>query len=233
MAETRSAAGGRLFFGLALTLLGVLLTLNNFDVLDAAPILRLYPVLIILLGLAKMSGFGMPRHRGFGLVLVVVGTWLLLDTLDIAEDVWDFWPLLLVALGGCLVFRALGRRDVAGAEPGPAGGTGSGFSIFAFLSGVERQNSSPEFRGGEATAVMGGCEIDLRSARMQCGQAVVDTFALWGGVELRVPRDWRVSGEVTPILGAFEDKTAPPAGEAQGHLIVKGTAIMGGIEVSN
>jgi hypothetical protein len=101
------------------------------------------------------------------------------------------------------------------------------------MSGIERKNSSQDFRGGDATAVMGGCDIDLRGARIQGGQAIVDTFALWGGVGLKVPEDWRVSGEVIPLMGGFEDKTKPPAGEAKGHLIVRGIAIMGGVEVTN
>ena len=51
---------------------------------------------------------------------------------------------------------------------------------------------------------MGGCEIDLRHASID-GEAVIDIFALWGGVELRVPPDWTVVSRVTPILGGVDD----------------------------
>ena len=47
------------------------------------------------------------------------------------------------------------------------------------------------FRGADLIAVMGGCEIDLRQAAIN-GEAVIDVFCMWGGIEIRVPEDWTV-----------------------------------------
>jgi hypothetical protein len=81
-------------------------------------------------------------------------------------------------------------------------------------------------------AVMGGCEIDLRHASLEDGQAVFDTFAMWGGIEIRVPEDWAVESHVVPLLGGFEDKTRQPA-DAKQRLVITGIAIMGGVGVKN
>jgi hypothetical protein len=47
------------------------------------------------------------------------------------------------------------------------------------------QNSTPDFRGGELTAVMGGIELDLRNAGLQ-NEATLNVFAMWGGIELKI-----------------------------------------------
>jgi hypothetical protein len=100
------------------------------------------------------------------------------------------------------------------------------------MGGVHRRASSQEFTGGTAMAVMGGCEIDLRQASLADGRATFDTFAMWGGVEIRVPEGWAVESHVVPLLGGFEDKTHPPS-DAKQRLVVTGIAIMGGVVVKN
>jgi hypothetical protein len=79
---------------------------------------------------------------------------------------------------------------------------------------------------------MGGCEMDLRHAKIH-GEAVIDVFAMWGGIEIRVPDDWTVVSRVTPMLGGFEDKTRPTPDASTHRLIVRGMVIMGGVEVKN
>ena len=82
-------------------------------------------------------------------------------------------------------------------------------------------------------AVIGGCEIDLRHASIAEGrEAVIDAFALWGGIEIKVPEDWEVVNRGSAFLGGFENKTRPLPGAAK-RLVVTGTAIMGGVEVKN
>ena len=86
-------------------------------------------------------------------------------------------------------------------------------SALAILGAVMRGNNSQAFRGGNLVAIMGGCEIDLRNAAID-GEAVIDVFAMWGGIELRVPADWTVSSQIVPLMGGVEDKTRPPRGAA-------------------
>jgi hypothetical protein len=82
---------------------------------------------------------------------------------------------------------------------------------------------------------MGGFEIDLRGAQIQGDSATIEIFTLFGGIELKVPQDWYVVLQGTPILGMFAN-TAKPLPESAGprkKLILKGAAIMGGVEVKN
>ena len=100
------------------------------------------------------------------------------------------------------------------------------------MSGVNRGSNASTFRGGELAAFMGGCEIDLRQAAIH-GEAVLDVFAMWGGIEIRVPENWTVIGRVMPLLGGFDDATRPPKEATDHRLIVRGVVLMGGVEVKN
>jgi hypothetical protein len=104
--------------------------------------------------------------------------------------------------------------------------------VVAIMSGISRGSNSPEFRGADLVAVMGGCEIDLRRAAIN-GDATIDIFCMWGGIEIRVPEDWTVESQVLPLMGGVEDKTRPPQGVTTHHLTLRGVALMGGVEIKN
>lgn len=218
-----------LMFGLLIMLVGVVFTLDNLEIADARRFLRYWPVGLIAIGLAKLwqvkNGYGSALG---GVLFVIAGGWLLLDNLNVIDVSFvDFWPVLLIAAGSIIVWQGIrGRQHPL---PGPADDT---INAIAVLSGVNRGSNSNAFRGGELTAFMGGCEIDLRQAAVN-GEAVIDVFAMWGGIEIRVPENWRVIGRVTPVMGGFDDTTRPPQGASAHKLIVRGVVLMGGVEVKN
>ena len=220
----------QLFVGVIVIVVGVVMTFDNLEFIDAAKYLRFWPVALIVLGLLKIwhSREGVGGAFG-GFVFVLAGTWLLLQqTALVRVSFWDMWPALLVALGVFLVWQGMSgppRRT-------PGGDSNALVSAMAVLGGVSRGNNSAAFRGGELTAVMGGCELDLRHAAID-GEAVLDVFALWGGIEIRVPEDWTVVSRITPILGGVDDKTRPPQAAARQRLILRGFIVMAGVEIKN
>jgi predicted membrane protein len=126
-----------------------------------------------------------------------------------------------------------------GYEPGagmgaaaPAGSADDSIvNAVAVMGSYARRIVTPAFRGGEVTAIMGGCELDLRQSSIN-GDAVLNVFAMFGGIQIKVPPDWTVVLRGTPLLGGFEEKTVlPPDGSKR--LIINGYAIMGGVEVRN
>jgi predicted membrane protein len=224
----RGARSSQLLTGLFVTLIGVIFTLDNLGIVDAQDYLRYWPAAFVLMGLAKVWQ-SRDGHGGLGgIIFMAVGLWLLLErTVDIRISLSDMWPVLLVIFGGYLVWRGLtGRRQLMD-QDGP-----STISALAILSGVNRGSNSKTFRGGDVTAVMGGCEIDLRQAAIN-GEAVIEVFAMWGGIEIRVPEDWVVTTQATPLLGAVDDKTHPAPGSGAHRLTVRGFVLMGGVEIKN
>jgi predicted membrane protein len=235
---------GRLIIGLAIIVVGVLFLLDAFDVPGTGEVWhyvrRLWPVVFLLIGLTKLTNSrSSGDYIGAG-IWIVIGSLLLANNFDlISFDIWRaFWPALLILFGVSMVARAADVRYVSRRARGQGGAsgaadTGSRTSAIALLSGATRRLSSPDFQGGDATAIMGGCEIDLRQCSILSSPAVFDAFALMGGVELKIPGDWTVRNEGLAILGAIEDNRKETAGNPAKVLILRGAAIMGGIEIKN
>jgi hypothetical protein len=221
----------QIFVGLALVLIGLTTALDTFGVAETRRYLHLWPALLIGLGLIKM----VQARGGAGLIAGVfwmgVGSWLLADNLgyDI-PDFWEAWPSLLVFAGAALIWQALRRGHRAGRA---AGETDPTISMLAIMGGVSRRSLSQAFQGGEATAIMGGCEIDLRDATLDAAGATLDVFAFWGGIEIKVPAGWRVDNRVFAFMAGSEDSTKGSAPPTAPRLTVRGLAVMGGVEIKN
>ena len=226
----RRSIAPQLVMGVVIIVVGVLFTLDNLGFIEAEAYLRYWPVILIAVGLMKLWAGG--RGASFpGLLFFFVGVWLLLQSMAIVRiSLWSLWPVLLIVAGGSMIWRGVYGPGCQGRVADTDGH--STISAMAVLGGVNRGNNSRTFRGGDLTAVMGGCQIDLRNAAIE-GDAVIDVFAMWGGIEIRVPEEWSVSGQVTPILGGYEDKTRPPRDATTQRLIVRGMVIMGGVEIKN
>lgn len=218
----------QLVMGLLIIIVGVLFTLDNLGIAYAEDYLRYWPAGVIAIGLVKLwDGRGATSGSFAGFLFVLAGMLLLADSLGVMRvSIGQLWPLVLVFFGASMVWRGMYGRAALSSD---STATVSGIAI---LGGVKRGNNSRAFKGGDLTAVMGGCEIDLRQAAID-GEAVIEVFAMWGGIEIRVPEDWTVISRVIPLLGGVEDKTRPPQGATTHRLVLRGFAIMGGIEVKN
>lgn len=218
----------QLLLGLMVIGVGVLFTLENLGVAHwNRYIFRYWPAGLIAIGLLKLWQSRGGGGAFGGLLFTLAGTWLLLEqTALVRISFADLWPLLLVLVGGFLVWQG-----VAGPRRRTADDTNSTISAMAILGGVSRGNNSRVFKGGDLTAIMGGCELDLRQAGLD-QPAVIDVFALWGGIEIRIPPDWTVVSRVTPFLAGFSDSTRPSQ-TATKQLVIRGFIMMAGVDVKN
>jgi hypothetical protein len=216
----RNTPWQRLVIGLVILSVGILFWLDRSGSIDAMDYVRWWPFALVAMGVAHLL-----ERRWFGAASWFAGAaYFLLPLLGLGHlHLWRIigvWPLLISAGGVTLIIHAFRGN------PNPA------FRAVAVMAGNNRTIGSQQFTAGEAVAVMGGCEIDLTAAQIAAKEAVIDVLAFWGGIEIRVPRGWKVVGKVAAILGGYEDRTvAPPEGAPR--LIVRGSAIMGGIEVRN
>ena len=212
--------------------MGLLFLLDNMNIWNFGRALPFWPMAFIVVGVIKLFDTNSSDGVILGGALILVGVLMLLDRLGLVYFSWrTIWPVMLIALGGSVVYRAVTGRRLVGSSLKDAVGSDDTVDVTAILGGFERRISTAHFKGGEITAVMGGCALDLRGASID-GEAVINVFVMWGGITLKCPPDWTVVLHGTPIMGGFAEKTVPPPDNSK-RLIVRGHAIMGGVEVRN
>ncbi len=216
------------WMGLIAIAAGVVLLLDHLGMVNAYQIFRLWPAILIVVGVAGLiqnDGCCRGKMVGNG-VLVLVGVVLLLEKLHYVS--WaQSWPIILIGLGLLLVYESLRPKQFEV----PSVGSLHPHSVF---SGVEKNIIERDFREGSAEAVFGSVKMDLTQAEMAEDKAVFTVNCVFGSVEIRAPYNWSVVTEVNAVFGSCENKTRPPAPTADTKtLIIRGDVVFGSVEVRN
>ncbi|MGE5398961.1 MAG: LiaF transmembrane domain-containing protein [Ignavibacteriales bacterium] len=106
----------------------------------------------------------------------------------------------------------------------------------AVFSGSKKTINSQNFQGGKLTAIFGGIEVDLYDCKLAPGNNVLEVVAIFGGITMYIPRDWKVIVDVTPIFGGFSDERRKDPNMVYPDdrvLIIKGTVLFGGGEIKS
>ena len=202
---------------------GIIGWLDHTGQLEASDYVRWWPLIVIALGLAYL-----PRKQWVTTVVLVAIGILFLPALPFVPHVHlsmilAVWPLM-ISVGGVALMQQASRPAAKGAR------RDNSFHSVAVMGGVGRGVASSDFAGGDVIAVMGGCDINLADAKIT-SEAVIDVLAFWGGMEIKVPRGWRIENRVLAILGGVVDRTDGNAPPGAPTLIIRGSAIMGGVEI--
>jgi predicted membrane protein len=218
--------------GVLVMAMGMLFLLDNLAIWDFQRAIQFWPMVFIVVGVVKLFDTSSSDGYFLGAVFILVGVLMTLNRLGYIYFSWrTVWPVLLIALGGSVLYKAISGRRLLGSEHMKIAATDDVVDVTAILGGFERRITSPDFKGGEVTAVMGGCSLDMRGSSITT-EAVVNVFVVFGGITIKCPPDWTVVLHGTPIMGGFDEKTAAPPDNSK-RLIVRGYAIMGGVEVRN
>jgi putative Mn2+ efflux pump MntP len=100
----------RLFWGVLLIGLGATLLIDNFTEVvyfSGRDFVHWWPMILILVGIGKMTGAVGRRNGGFG--LIVFGSWFLLNTMT-AWDYRETWPLIIMFWGLKMIWDSFGAN---------------------------------------------------------------------------------------------------------------------------
>lgn len=223
-------------------------------------------ILLILIGLFSISGnfFGLPfhfTHYIFSLpgLLMIIGIVVLINhndsflgvTLVGAGGLWflsrysdipikyyffEYWPVLLILLGISLILKRNGYKEKIAEFTDTTKLDLDYIDDVSIFSGGRKTINSQEFKGGKVTVIFGGSDIDLHEANLAEGTNFLNITAIFGGIDIIVPRDWKVITNVTSLFGGVDDKriiNPNQVYESNKVLIIKGLVLFGGCELKN
>src|SRR5215475_9751136 len=109
---SRGGVTPHLVIGLIIMFVGIILTLDVLELVNARDILRFWPVALLAFGVANLTQANDRASVLRGGLMTFFGGWWLLTTLHVLPShSWRlFWPLLLVLGGAALVAQTMQRR---------------------------------------------------------------------------------------------------------------------------
>jgi hypothetical protein len=250
-------------FPILLILMGALLFLDNVGVLRPIRMQDFWPVWMIIWGVFVIDRARRNVLAWIWAgALVVCGVLLILGNLGILPVRPNvIGPVMLMAAGLAWLLapgelRTYGERFRERAEARRAelasGRTerregyrawwGESKSYFGnrlrediVFSSVNRRLETQQFEGGRMAVVFGSIQIDLANAGMAPGAtAYLKLETVFGGIEMIVPRTWKVEMRNSAVFGGCDDRTVPPRpelGVETPKLVVTGAAVFGGITI--
>jgi len=245
---------GRIFGGLILIAVGAALLLRN----AGFPLpywLFSWPVILIVIGI--YNGVKHKFRNNSWIILIAIGSFFLIDrVMDLSLQPY-FWPVAIIALGVIFIVRpekSLRHRfgnfekksfdaDISVSTWQQQSKTTDNFindsgdylSINSVFSGVNRNIVSKNFKGGKATCIFGGADIDFSQADIQ-GKAELSLQIVFGGIKLIIPPNWTVINEIDGMFHGVDDKRKYNTLMAETFdkiLILKGSVVFGGVDIKS
>jgi len=213
-----------------LILVGVLFLLANLDALelDIGDLAATWwPSLLILFGVVQLLSTRGAAPTG---ALFLIGLGVVFQVVTLGWAGWGIvWPSVIIGVGVLILFQGnqFRRRPTQ-----PASGDDT-VDLFTMFGGIERRITSNSFRGGKATAIFGGIELDLREAQL-ADNASLNATVLFGGLDLRVPENWNVQIHGAPLFGGIEDSKGRRGAQDQRSdptLQIYASVTFGGLEI--
>jgi predicted membrane protein len=248
----------RILLGVLIILIGVAVIGNKISDNNLWSLISTYwPVILVFIGLDNL--FSKYHSKFFAAFMIALGTLFLLGNLDIIAIRWYdlIFPSILIAIGIRILIPSKyfkskkfifdTKKDDVIIDNEIKSGFSKTFNYqgssdediienYNIFSGFETNITSQNFKGGEIGSIFGGSEIDLRQAKLHNNKAKLEVYAIFGGVDIIVPENWKVKVKGAPIFGGVDNKTNHDSSLDQENtplIIIDAYAIFGGIDIKN
>lgn len=210
-----------LFWGIVLIVVGILFLGRNMNWWNFSIFFRGWWTLFLIV--PSIISLVRKESMGTSFLILVLGVLMLLASQNVIEwsTIWKvFLPIIIMVVGLLIIFgnrKAKEKRVRANAK-----------EYVAIFSGVDEVINKIE-SDFKMTAVFGGIELDMRDVTLD-SDLVIDCFTLFGGIDIRLPKDVVVKVNGLPIFGGVENKYRNN-NEAKVTVYINHTTICGGVDL--
>lgn len=219
----------RILWGIVLIFIGVIWGLNRTGVADINIFFDGWWTLFIIVPSA-ISFFEKGNNKISSLIFLIIGVLLLLAAQGLFEFeiLWEILlPAIVVLIGLSLIFG--NKVDFNVKEKTKCLDSEDTENIFAAFGEQNVTKSGEKFEKANLNAIFGAVKLDLREAKLE-KETVIGAWAIFGGIEILVPKDCIVKVKGTPIFGGISNERKNNE-DAKKTIYIEGYAVFGGIEI--
>lgn len=242
----KSHRRGRIIGGLVFLAAGTLFLLREFGLAIPQWIFT-WKMLLIVIGLSVGIKHGFKRI-GWFVMMLVGGVFLLQDFYPSIVIGKFIWPVVIMLIGLRLIMKPRHRFGDHHKHHFYRHQWKQGFhqwsekkkrgeflELNTVLGGIKKTIISKDFGGGEINTVLGGCEVNFMNADFE-GTVELEVNLVMGGVTLIMPNNWAIKSEIVSVMANVEDSRNVQQEvllQASKVLVLRGNAVMGGIEIKS
>lgn len=233
----------RIIFGAFLLLLGLGLFAEQFPAfrmlgINSSSVLSLFWVVLGIYMITK-------RHNFWGSIFLIFGIFNLFSGIFGVSSWALLFPVIIIALGVSVLFKKENTFGYHGyhrhhgqdsttidSQDFTTSSSQDYLNESVVFNSYDKKLVSEDFSGGKVDVVFGGMELDLRELKLNKNGATIELNAVFGGVNVYVSRDMRVSSSGTGVFGGWTNNYDSSKKEGP-TLTIKGAAVFGGVEIKN
>ncbi len=219
----------RVLWGIVLIFIGVIWGLNRTGVADINIFFDGWWTLFIIVPSA-ISFFEKGNNKISSLIFLIIGVLLLLAAQGLFEFeiLWEILlPAIVVLIGLSLIFG--NKVDFNVKEKTKCLDSEDTENVFAAFGEQNVNKAGENFEKANLNAIFGSVKLDLREAKLE-KETVIGAWAIFGGIEILVPKDCIVKVKGTPIFGGISNERKNNE-DAKKTIYIEGYAVFGGIEI--
>lgn len=223
-----------ILWGIVLILIGILIGCNVLGIISIKIFFKGWWTLLIIIPCS--IGLITDKEKLGSIIGITIGVLLLLCCQNILkfEMLWKLIiPLILIMIGISFILKNFINKDIQNEIKKLNVKRTKDNKYSVVFSSEEIKFDNEEFSGAELTTTFGSIKCDLRNSIIK-NDLVINVKAVFGGIEIYVPKDIKIKTKSNSIFGGIDNKIKEETKNKNIHTIyIDATCVFGGVDIKN